>query len=48
MKSPTEVDHYQLRRTTDIYVRPLNEDLGRIANAIDRIIAGTKVPEGLQ
>ena len=47
MKSPTEVDHYQLRRTTDIYVRPLNEDLGRIANAIDRIIAGTKVPEGL-
>jgi HAE1 family hydrophobic/amphiphilic exporter-1 len=47
MISPTEVDHYQLRRTTDIYVRPLNEDLGRIANSIDRIIAGTKVPEGL-
>ena len=32
IKSPTEVDHYQLRRTIDIYVRPLNEDLGRIAN----------------
>jgi multidrug efflux pump subunit AcrB len=45
--SPTEVDHYQLRRTIDIYVRPLNEDLGRIANAIDGIIAGTKVPTGL-
>ena len=29
IKSPTEVDHYQLRRTIDIYVRPLNEDLGR-------------------
>ena len=47
IKSPTEVDHYQLRRTTDIYVRPLNEDLGKIANSIDEIIAQTKVPEGL-
>lgn len=47
IKSPTEVDHYQLRRTTDIYVRPLNEDLGSIANAIDGIIAKTKVPDGL-
>ena len=39
IKSPTEVDHYQLRRTIDIYVRPLDEDLGSIANAIDDIIA---------
>ncbi|MGA7236251.1 MAG: efflux RND transporter permease subunit [Bryobacteraceae bacterium] len=46
-ESPTEVDHYQLRRTIDIYVRPLNEDLGRIATSIDGIIAHTKVPEGL-
>jgi multidrug efflux pump subunit AcrB len=36
-----------LRRTTDIYVRPLNEDLGKIANSIDDIIAHTRVPEGL-
>jgi multidrug efflux pump subunit AcrB len=47
IKSPTEVDHYQLRRTIDIFVRPLNEDLGRIANSIDNIIAGTKIPDGL-
>src|SRR6266446_4272515 len=40
--SPTEVDHYQLRRTVDIYVRPLREDLGKIAEAIDGIIADTK------
>jgi multidrug efflux pump subunit AcrB len=45
--APTEVDHYQLRRTIDIYVRPLEEDLGRIANSIDGIVAGTKVPNGL-
>jgi len=47
IKSPTEVDHYELRRTIDVYVRPLSEDLGRIANSIDTIIAQTKVPEGL-
>src|SRR5690242_13284899 len=47
IKSPTEVDHYQLRRTIDIYVRPLHEDLGKIAASIDEIIARTKVPGGL-
>jgi multidrug efflux pump subunit AcrB len=48
IESPTEVDHYQLRRTTDIYVRPLGEDLGRIATSIDSIVAGTQVPQGLK
>jgi multidrug efflux pump subunit AcrB len=45
--SPTEVDHYQIRRTIDVYVRPLGEDLGRIANRIDQITAATKLPEGI-
>ena len=47
IKSPTEVDHYQLRRVMDIYVRTAGEDLSKVANAIDGIIADTKVPEGL-
>jgi len=47
IKSPTEVDHYAIRRVNDIYVRPLNEDLGKIATSIDNIIAQTKVPAGL-
>ena len=47
IESPTEVDHYQLRRTIDIYVRPLGEDLGRSRTRIDDIIARTKVPKGL-
>jgi multidrug efflux pump subunit AcrB len=47
IQSPTEVDHYSLRRTIDIYVRPLGEDLGRIATAIDGIIARNKPSEGL-
>ena len=45
--SPTEIDHYQIRRTIDIYVRPLGEDLGRIANRIDQITARTTVPAGV-
>ncbi len=47
MKSPTEVDHYQLRRVIDIYVQPLGEDLGRIATAIDGITAATPIPSGV-
>lgn len=46
-KAPTEVDHYQIRRVTDIYVRPLNEELGSIADKIDTIIGKAKVPEGI-
>jgi multidrug efflux pump subunit AcrB len=51
VQAPTEVDHYQIRRVIDIYVRPLNEELGTIANRIDDIIAQakaqSKIPEGL-
>ncbi len=47
IKSPTEVDHYQLRRVIDIYVQPLGEDLGRIASAIDQLTAHTKLPDGV-
>jgi multidrug efflux pump subunit AcrB len=51
VQAPTEVDHYQIRRVMDIYVRPLNEELGTIANRIDDIIAQSKaqskIPEGL-
>jgi multidrug efflux pump subunit AcrB len=45
--SPTEVDHYQLRRITDIYVQTKTEDLGGVADAIDKAIAKNKAPAGL-
>ena len=48
IESPTEVDHYQLRRVIDVYVTPAGEDLGRLAAGIDRIIAKTKLPEGVR
>lgn len=47
VESPTEVDHYQIRRVTDVYVRPQGEELGSIADNIDKIIAGTTIPKGL-
>ena len=47
IKSPTEVDHYQLRRVIDIYVQPLGEDLGRIAASIDGLTARTHIPNGV-
>jgi multidrug efflux pump subunit AcrB len=45
--SPTEVDHYSIRRTIDIYVQPQGEDLGRIATAIDKLTAKTAIPDGV-
>jgi multidrug efflux pump subunit AcrB len=48
IESPTEVDHYQLRRLVDVYVAPSGEDLGRVANAIDRIIQSTRIPDGVR
>jgi multidrug efflux pump subunit AcrB len=48
IESPTEVDHYQLRRLVDVYVAPSGEDLGRVANAIDRIIKETRIPDGVR
>jgi len=45
--SPTEVDHYQLRRVIDVYVMPKGQDLSVIAAGIDRIIAGVKIPQNV-
>jgi multidrug efflux pump subunit AcrB len=41
IRSPTEVDHYQLQRSIDVYVTPTSEDLGKTATAITKIIADT-------
>jgi len=48
IQSPTEVDHYQLQRSVDIYVAPSGEDLGKPAAAIAKIIANTKLPVNLR
>lgn len=46
--SPTEVDHYQLRRLIDIYVNPSTQDLGSIGNRVDQIVKRTKIPENVK
>jgi hydrophobic/amphiphilic exporter-1 (mainly G- bacteria), HAE1 family len=46
--SPTEVDHYQLRRVIDVYVAPKNEDLGKLTRSIEQIVAQTQLPEGVR
>jgi hydrophobic/amphiphilic exporter-1 (mainly G- bacteria), HAE1 family len=48
IQSPTEVDHYQLRRVIDLYVSPSGEDLGALSSSIDKIVADTKLPEGVR
>jgi len=43
-QTPTEVDHYQIQRITDVYVTPAAEDLGRVADAIRGILHKTTFP----
>ena len=45
--APTEVDHYQIRRRIDVYVRPLGEALGDVADQINRIVAGVTLPDNV-
>ncbi|MCZ2146655.1 MAG: efflux RND transporter permease subunit, partial [Bryobacterales bacterium] len=47
-QGPTEVDHYQLQKVIDVYVRTAGEDLSRVANAVDDIIRETKLPAGVR
>ncbi len=48
IEAPTEIDRYQLRRVVDIYVNLENEDLGRVASAIDGLIAQEKLPANVK
>ena len=43
--APTEVDHYQIRRTIDVYVAPKNEDISRLYAGVQKIVDETKLPE---
>jgi hydrophobic/amphiphilic exporter-1 (mainly G- bacteria), HAE1 family len=43
--SPTEVDHYQIRRVVDIYVAPKGEALNGVYAAVEKIIHQTKLPK---
>jgi multidrug efflux pump subunit AcrB len=48
IESPTEVDHYQLRREMDVYVSPSGEDLSQVISGVQNILHGMKLPEGVR
>jgi multidrug efflux pump subunit AcrB len=48
IESPTEVDHYQLRRVMDVYVSPRGEDIGRVLDGVRKITGRTSLPENVR
>ncbi len=48
LKSPTEIDHYQIQRVIDIYVNPVTEDLGTVAAGVRRVVADATLPTGVR
>ena len=46
--APTELDHTQIRRVMDIYVRPQAEDLGRISRDIQKIVDSANPAKGIE
>jgi multidrug efflux pump subunit AcrB len=45
LNTPTEVDHYQLRRVIDIYVMPTTEDLSRVNAEVNKLVGGLRLPK---
>ncbi len=48
INTPTEVDHYQLRRVIDIYVQPKTEALNKINTQVNSIINKTGTIKGMR
>jgi multidrug efflux pump subunit AcrB len=48
VQTPTEVDHYQIQRVTDLYVTPASEDLGKVADGVQKILDHTRLPENVR
>jgi multidrug efflux pump subunit AcrB len=45
--APTELDHTQIRRNLDVYVRPQQEDLGTLTKQIQAIVDASNPPHGI-
>ena len=45
MNTPTEVDHYQLRRVIDVYVMPTTENLSEVNAEVNKLVGGLKLPK---
>ena len=45
INTPTEVDHYQIRRVIDVYVMPKSEDLSGISSEVNKLVGSLKLPK---
>jgi multidrug efflux pump subunit AcrB len=45
INTPTEVDHYQIRRVIDVYVMPKSEDLSGISKEVNHLVGELKLPK---
>jgi multidrug efflux pump subunit AcrB len=48
INTPTEVDHYQLRRVIDVYVLPKSEALNAVSKQVNRLIKGVPTANGMR
>jgi multidrug efflux pump subunit AcrB len=46
--TPTEVDHYGLRRVIDIYVQPRSAALNAVSKQVNYILSGVQRPRGMR
>jgi multidrug efflux pump subunit AcrB len=44
INTPTEVDHYQIRRVTDVFVMPKSEDLSGVNSEVQKMLKGLALP----
>lgn len=47
-QTPTEADHYQIQRITDVYVTPSGEDLGKVSSEINKLIPQLHYPANIR
>jgi hydrophobic/amphiphilic exporter-1 (mainly G- bacteria), HAE1 family len=45
INTPTEVDHYQIRRVIDVYVMPKSEDLSGVSGEVNEVLKGLTLPK---
>ncbi len=48
IQTPTEVDHYQIQRISDVYVTPKGEDLGKLTSAIRHELTEANIPANVR
>ena len=48
INTPTEVDHYQIRRVIDVYVMPSTEALQGVSGEVTKLLAGVKTPQNVR